>query len=518
VSWADERRQDRVSELRTQAEIRESALRLQAELAAGRTARRETARKTRKAERAEARQKRSEHTAEFLIYPMAVVCAAMAVPAMASYGHRLYGDWTGAGLPVLSELGMWAFAGAVAVSQRKHPQRSTVGFTVGIVVFAAVGAVLNFLHGIDGHHGIARGVVMAIVSVAGVVAHQLVVARPPRSRAERAAARLDRLAARRLTQARRTAIRRADIDLAGDGSAALVYTPGRVETAAPRLRVRRVALSPVRELRAWRRQVLAATDPDITRVLNTLGVTAAQTALSAVASEPETAVLPGASRPDLVLPAASTETFEAPELASVVPDEMTAVSRPAVPSRNETSRSGTSRTAVGETSPGRTEPSRSASRSGVSRTAVGAPGADGDGTSRPTGTTSRRAEMTAWVLQERAAGRDPSGADLDREFGTRDYGRTVLRALRDAQMPAPAAGTARDALDAARARAARDTAVAESAPAGLAVADPLGSGERDATATTSDSGAVPAPTASERVVSEPAVLDSEASELVGARS
>jgi hypothetical protein len=40
---------------------------------------------------------------------------------------------------------------------------------------------------------------------------------------------------------------------------------------------------------------------------------------------------------------------------------------------------------------------------------------------------SRRAEMVAWVLAERAAGRDPSGADLDARFGTSDYGRRVLR-------------------------------------------------------------------------------------------
>jgi hypothetical protein len=42
-------------------------------------------------------------------------------------------------------------------------------------------------------------------------------------------------------------------------------------------------------------------------------------------------------------------------------------------------------------------------------------------------TGSRRAEMVAWVLAERAAGRDPSGADLDARFGTSDYGRRVLR-------------------------------------------------------------------------------------------
>ncbi|KQC35064.1 hypothetical protein UK82_28745 [Frankia sp. ACN1ag] len=58
---------------------------------------------------------------------------------------------------------------------------------------------------------------------------------------------------------------------------------------------------------------------------------------------------------------------------------------------------------------------------------------------------------------------------------------------------------------------------------GAVEADPVGSGERDATATTSDDGAGSAPAGpasvvSEPAVSEPAVSDSEAGELVGARS
>jgi hypothetical protein len=37
--------------------------------------------------------------------------------------------------------------------------------------------------------------------------------------------------------------------------------------------------------------------------------------------------------------------------------------------------------------------------------------------------------MRAYVLAERAEGRDPTGADLDRQFGTKNYGRRVLREL-----------------------------------------------------------------------------------------
>ncbi|MCK9895207.1 hypothetical protein [Frankia sp. AgB32] len=554
MSWAEERREDRASQLRIQAEVRERALRLQADLTDAREARRENLRKERKQERddarGEAREKReawrAEHSVDLMVYPMAVVCGVISIPAMAHYGKQIYGNATGYGLPVISELGMWAFAAAVAHTEKHYPDRPTSRYTMGIFVFASVGAVMNYLHGSADGHGATRGIMMAIVSVAGVIAHQIAIAKPRVSRAERAQRRLDQLAHRKLVKARRVAIRRAAVDLAGDGSAELVYTPGRSGMAAPRLRALRVGLSPVPELRAWRQQVLAATDPDITRVLHTLGVPAAQTALPAAVAQPETAALPAAGRVDLALPAGtrpavdtalpadtavlpaavSGETFEAPDLAPVAADETAAVSRqssrPAVPAGSETSRSAVSRTALGETS-GQSETSRSVSRTAVSRTAVSRTGRDetvpardetspvvsrSAGTSR--GTSSRRAEMTAWVLEQRAAGRTPTGADLDRKFGTRDYGRTVLRALRDSETQP--AGTAREALDAARARA-RDAAAAQPVPDAPAVREdevgPVGSGERDATAAVSDTAVVSV---------EPAVSVDGSTDLVGARS
>lgn len=166
------------------------------------------------------------HTVDLLIYPLALVSAAMAVPAMASYGRQVYGDVTGYVLPVLSELGMWAFELAVMVSRRRDPERPTGMLQAGTAVFAVVGATLNALHGLA-HGGAITAVVMAVVSVAGVTAHQLVAAAPRRSRAERAARRLERLAARRVARARRAATRTAVVELAADGAASLVYAPGR---------------------------------------------------------------------------------------------------------------------------------------------------------------------------------------------------------------------------------------------------------------------------------------------------
>jgi uncharacterized protein DUF2637 len=49
--------------------------------------------------------------------------------------------------------------------------------------------------------------------------------------------------------------------------------------------------------------------------------------------------------------------------------------------------------------------------------------------SRPASAAKRRDEMQAWVLAERDAGRNPTGADLDREFGTNNYGRRVLAGM-----------------------------------------------------------------------------------------
>lgn len=43
----------------------------------------------------------------------------------------------------------------------------------------------------------------------------------------------------------------------------------------------------------------------------------------------------------------------------------------------------------------------------------------------------RAARMRAWVLDAWAEGREVSGGELDRQFGTKDYGRRIIRQLRD---------------------------------------------------------------------------------------
>ncbi|MEV4604914.1 hypothetical protein AB0K15_47170 [Amycolatopsis sp. NPDC049253] len=181
----------------------------------------------------------SEHRVRLPIYLLAVVSAVMAIPAMSSYGHDTYGDWTGNALPALSELGMWAFALAVEVSARRHPDRPTWALKTGVWLFSGVGFALNVLHGL--HRGWDAAVVMGIVSVAGVIAHQIAVASPRRSRAERDDSRIARQAAKKIAKVRTVAVRHAVAEIDRDGAARLVFAPGRYTLTRHHGRARLVA-------------------------------------------------------------------------------------------------------------------------------------------------------------------------------------------------------------------------------------------------------------------------------------
>ncbi|GAB3003535.1 hypothetical protein LWP59_27660 [Amycolatopsis acidiphila] len=162
---------------------------------------------------------------ELLIYPIALLSFVLAAPAMAAWGSTVYASDLGVLLPGITELGMWAFAVAVLVSRRRHPERPVGWLQLGVWAFAAVAFTSNLLHGLDTRWE--SGVVMGIVSVAGVVAHQLTLAAPPLSRRERQAARIERAATRKVAKVRRAAVVHAVAEIDPDGSARLVYAPGR---------------------------------------------------------------------------------------------------------------------------------------------------------------------------------------------------------------------------------------------------------------------------------------------------
>lgn len=243
MSWRDEARQDKL--VSAQIDRDRDAARAQAGIAAARAAaaerredqaardgRREDARRRRAKQRDELAAWAAGHVTDLLFLPVIVVPAILAWTAMAAYGHDLYGP-LGRLLPAFSEGGMWVFAFARTITLRSHPGRPTWHLLAGTWVFAAVGAGLNFLHGLtapgnQAHAGIGTGAVMALVSAAGVTAHQLVTAGPRRSRAERQQRRLDRRAGARVLAVRRAAIRHAAALVDRDGDASLVIAPGLV--------------------------------------------------------------------------------------------------------------------------------------------------------------------------------------------------------------------------------------------------------------------------------------------------
>ncbi|OLF07485.1 hypothetical protein BLA60_26505 [Actinophytocola xinjiangensis] len=236
MSWREERRRDRAAEAEqeranavTAAEVAAIRERVRADADQGARAQRERLRQARKDA---VRQRRvrllvaarswlAVHVVDLLIYPLAVVSAVMAVPAMATFGHEVYGTAAGYALPVITELGMWAFAVAVQYTRRRYQDRPVWALQLGVWSFATVAAALNALHGLT--RGVDAAVVMAISSVAGVAAHQLVTAAPRRSPVER----LARRQARKVTTARGAAVRAAVAEIDVDGAARLVFAPGR---------------------------------------------------------------------------------------------------------------------------------------------------------------------------------------------------------------------------------------------------------------------------------------------------
>jgi hypothetical protein len=263
-SWRKEIRQDRLlsaqierdrEAARTQAWIteRRALTQLRREKKRARSVARQQARERRAARRTARLAWVHAHVLDLLFVPVIVVPAMLAWTAMAAYGQELYGP-LGLVLPAFSEGAMWAFAIATTWTIRHHPGRPTWHLRAGTWIFAAVGAVLNFTHGLTGPgpNGVGVGVVMAVVSVAGVLAHQLITAGPRRSRAERDQARIHRAAARRELAARRAAVRHAIAGLDGNGRARLIYEPGtltltrrhgrtRLLTRAARIEVQRSA-------------------------------------------------------------------------------------------------------------------------------------------------------------------------------------------------------------------------------------------------------------------------------------
>ncbi|WP_024875350.1 hypothetical protein [Saccharomonospora piscinae] len=169
-----------------------------------------------------------ENRVAVAIYGIALVSFVMSAPAMADYGHRIYAGsawpFTGWLLPVVTELSMWACAFAVHHRRRTAPGTSVLWLLVGVGLSTALAAALNAMKGLT--VGWDASVVMGVVSIAGVLLHQMTVAGHPRTRGDREAARIARQVARKEKAARQAAIADAAVEITDDGTARLVFEPG----------------------------------------------------------------------------------------------------------------------------------------------------------------------------------------------------------------------------------------------------------------------------------------------------
>lgn len=173
------------------------------------------------------------HVVDGLIYAIAVVSFVMAASAMAGYGATVYDSPLGKLLPLITELGMWAFAVAVLAARSKDKTRPVWGYQAGVWVFGTLAFVTNAVHGLA--RGFDAGLIMGVVSVAGVIAHQLAIATPPRPAAQRAADKLAAAAAAKTNAAARAALKSATAQVDAAGNARLTYAPGTYEIRRSRL-------------------------------------------------------------------------------------------------------------------------------------------------------------------------------------------------------------------------------------------------------------------------------------------
>ncbi|QYN23153.1 hypothetical protein [Amycolatopsis sp. DSM 110486] len=264
MSYFTERRDAAREDKRLQLEHQRELTRLQAEenRVSAAEARRDAAQARGRRTEALARAARwcGAHVVDLLIYPLMLVSAAITIPGVAEYGRAHLGGEVGGLLPILSEWGMIAFSVALHVSRIKYPDRPVWALQLGLWVFAGYGFTISVLRGVGAPGGgLDIGVVMGLVSVAGVIAHQMVSAAPRRSGAERAARRTARAeqkagraaertrraATERVETARRAAIKSAVAEVDQDGTARLVFAPGRYALRGGKLHPAAVAGLPV---------------------------------------------------------------------------------------------------------------------------------------------------------------------------------------------------------------------------------------------------------------------------------
>jgi hypothetical protein len=256
-SWRDERRQDRLAQ--AEAAERHADAQQKRQFAEADKARQLKAldREARRAAKIAARQDRAgqltaagqwcRRRAEFLVMiPVIGVPGGLAWTGMADYGYQQYGT-PGLALPAFSEAAMWIFAMRTTAVRKRDPEAPIWHLRLGTVVFTGVSGALNFLHGLS-TGGVVSGITMALISMAGVIAHQITTAGPRKTRQQRRADRIARKTARKQKRAEAAAINAGIVVIGTDGQARVTVRPG---AAALRRRwPMRTRLVPERDVQA----------------------------------------------------------------------------------------------------------------------------------------------------------------------------------------------------------------------------------------------------------------------------
>ena len=234
-SWREERRLDRLAQ--ADADERRADARQQREFAAADKTRqlRAADRAAKRAARISARQDRGKqweargkwcrrHAEALVMIPVIGVPGGLAWTGMADYGYQQYG-MPGLALPAFSEAAMWVFAMRTTATRRRDPGAPIWHLRLGTAVFTGYSGALNFLHGFAAG-GVVSGVTMALVSMAGVIAHQITTAGPRKTRQQRSADRIARKAARKAKRAEAAAIAAGIVVIGADGRAEVTVRPG----------------------------------------------------------------------------------------------------------------------------------------------------------------------------------------------------------------------------------------------------------------------------------------------------
>lgn len=169
-----------------------------------------------------------------LMTPVIATSVVLSWSGMALFGTWVYG-FVGFLLPLFSEGLFVAFAARIAVARREGAPVGSL--LVGLTFSGICTAGMQAIHGLAGSHGSwHRAAVMAIVSVAGVIAHQIIIAGPRAKQTpfERMSAEIAREAMRREHKMRLAAVRQAVAEIDETGEVRLVFRPGHVTLSRSR--------------------------------------------------------------------------------------------------------------------------------------------------------------------------------------------------------------------------------------------------------------------------------------------